>query len=42
VGWLNAQSRHNLRRLEREASAHPKIELCAALKAVPKRPLMAA
>ena len=31
-----------LRKLEREAPERPKIELCAALKAGTKRPLMAA
>lgn len=40
--WLNAQSHYNLRKLEREAPDRPKIELCTALKAVAKRPLIAA
>lgn len=40
--WLNAQSHYDLRKLEREASERPKIELCGALKAGAKRPLKAA
>jgi len=40
--WLNAQSHHDLRKLEREAPARPKIEICAALKLHAKHPLIAA
>lgn len=40
--WLNAQSHHDLRKLERSSPGRPKIELCAALKIPGKRPLVAA
>ncbi|MEI6034447.1 MAG: HigA family addiction module antitoxin [Verrucomicrobiae bacterium] len=30
--WLNAQSHYDLRKLEREANARPKIAICQALK----------
>ncbi|MFZ4777782.1 MAG: HigA family addiction module antitoxin [Terrimicrobiaceae bacterium] len=40
--WLNAQSHHDLRKLERAVPARPKIKLCAAMKVHATRPLIAA